>query len=376
MKRALVLIAVCGAAFVSPLKANIIDWTGGAGTENFGDPLNWSQDPEFTGVDPVTSTNTHQIAIAALVTTGDANYEYPWTRLSHPDAVFTVGVEGSVTNFGGQWVAGEMNIQGRLDAGGGVIGSGVTQEDLVVNVQAGGFFRGVGNNSFAGNVNHNRNVEINVWGEMLLKLNMMTQWATASTNNNFLIRVYPGGVYRVNQAGVGNINMRCDEDSTARIELWGGFLNVGAANQYNFSNVTNAPGNGIVFRDSASSISVTGSNVVAVQEWMDAGALFTEVPGSVMEATYHASSNVTVVTLSVDVDPVFTSLDLDGGNAFLSFGMASGTAYRVEASANLLDEDGWVDLTGWLTNQAGGAVTFTDTNTAAYPVRSYRLSSP
>ena len=60
----------------------------------------------------------------------------------------------------------------------------------------------------------------------------------------------------------------------------------------------------------------------------------------------------------------------------MQFGLASGASYRVQATTNLLDGAGWTDLTLPRTNRSGPALTFTDTNSAAVPSRTYRIQSP
>ena len=58
--------------------------------------------------------------------------------------------------------------------------------------------------------------------------------------------------------------------------------------------------------------------------------------------------------------------------------LASGALYRVQATSNLLDGSGWVDLTEHLTNHyPGGTIPpFAETNAAANSRRVYRISSP
>ena len=71
-----------------------------------------------------------------------------------------------------------------------------------------------------------------------------------------------------------------------------------------------------------------------------------------------------------------SSIALSGGLVGMQFGLASGASYRVQATTNLLDGAGWTDLTLPLTNRSGPALTFTDTNSAAVPSRTYRIQSP
>lgn len=266
------------------------DWTGGGGTTNFGDVSNWSQDPEFTGTNPRVATNIHRINIAATVSTSGTNYNYVSTTMDHSNAVFAVGTGSSVTNAGGAWVEGTINVYGRLDAGSAVIGTGVSSDDFNLNVYSGGTLVAVGNNSFGGNANNNRDVTINLWGTMQLKLVLLNQWATASTNNNFLIKVHTGAVYNVSSG----VTLKCDSNSTARVEIWGGYMDMNGTNNFPYLNVTNTPGNGIVFKSASSLIRVAVGNVTAnIQDWIDTGAVSSELPGYGVQSEYNVSSNAT-----------------------------------------------------------------------------------
>lgn len=71
-----------------------------------------------------------------------------------------------------------------------------------------------------------------------------------------------------------------------------------------------------------------------------------------------------------------TSMTLSSGQIRFDFALASGAVYRVQANTNLLDGSGWSDLTDPLTNDAGASTYFMDTNTSAFPARSYRVTSP
>ena len=73
-----------------------------------------------------------------------------------------------------------------------------------------------------------------------------------------------------------------------------------------------------------------------------------------------------------------TAMTLVGGLPTFGFTLVSGALYRVQASTNLLDGAGWVDVTAQLTNQySGGAIPpFSETDTTTYPRRVYRISSP
>lgn len=73
-----------------------------------------------------------------------------------------------------------------------------------------------------------------------------------------------------------------------------------------------------------------------------------------------------------------SSMTLVSGQPTFGFSLASGGLYRVQATTNLLDGSGWVDLTDHLTNNYPGGIipAFTETNTAANPRRAYRISSP
>lgn len=71
-----------------------------------------------------------------------------------------------------------------------------------------------------------------------------------------------------------------------------------------------------------------------------------------------------------------TSVSLASGSVQFAFNLVSGSLYRVEASTNLLLGAAWTDITGQLTNRTGGSLIFSDTNSAATPMRSYRIVSP
>ena len=73
-----------------------------------------------------------------------------------------------------------------------------------------------------------------------------------------------------------------------------------------------------------------------------------------------------------------TSMTLVGGLPTFGFTLVSGALYRVQASTNLLDGAGWIDVTAQLTNQYSGGVIppFSETDTTTYPRRSYRIRSP
>jgi hypothetical protein len=64
------------------------------------------------------------------------------------------------------------------------------------------------------------------------------------------------------------------------------------------------------------------------------------------------------------------------GLATVSFNIASGASYRVEATTNLLNGSDWTNITAQLTNQTGESLIFSDTSSTAYPLRVYRIASP
>ena len=65
-----------------------------------------------------------------------------------------------------------------------------------------------------------------------------------------------------------------------------------------------------------------------------------------------------------------------GSNVQVVFNLTSGALYRVQASTNLLNGASWSDITLPLTNRTGASVPFSDTNSAQYPARAYRVRSP
>ena len=71
-----------------------------------------------------------------------------------------------------------------------------------------------------------------------------------------------------------------------------------------------------------------------------------------------------------------TSVALVGGNVQFGFNLASGALYRVQATTNLLDGAGWVDVTEPLTNRAGDGLLYIDTHSPTLPSRVYRIYSP
>ncbi len=72
------------------------------------------------------------------------------------------------------------------------------------------------------------------------------------------------------------------------------------------------------------------------------------------------------------------AITLVSGQPTFGFTLVSGALYRVQASTNLLDGAGWMDVTEYLTNNYPGGIipAYSETNVATYPRRAYRISSP
>ena len=72
------------------------------------------------------------------------------------------------------------------------------------------------------------------------------------------------------------------------------------------------------------------------------------------------------------------AITLVSGRPSFGFTLVSGALYRVQASTNLLDGSSWMDVTEYLTNNYPGGLipAYSETNTATYPRRAYRISSP
>ena len=73
-----------------------------------------------------------------------------------------------------------------------------------------------------------------------------------------------------------------------------------------------------------------------------------------------------------------TSMTLVGGQPTFAFTLVSGALYRVQASTNLVDGAGWVDVTAPLTNHYPNGIIppFSESDTTNYPRRAYRITSP
>jgi len=87
----------------------------------------------------------------------------------------------------------------------------------------------------------------------------------------------------------------------------------------------------------------------------------------------------TMMDTPSDPEPVGstnTFITVSSGLIQFDFDIATGAVYRVETSTNLIDGTGWTNITDSLTNQTGPSLTFTDTNSVAYPARNYRIVSP
>ena len=65
-----------------------------------------------------------------------------------------------------------------------------------------------------------------------------------------------------------------------------------------------------------------------------------------------------------------------GANVQITFGLASGALYRVQATTNLLLGLEWTNITSQLTNRQGASITYTNSDVTPYRLRAYRIVSP
>jgi hypothetical protein len=263
-----------------------VEWDGGAGSLFFGDGANWNPDVAWdSGAgstnDPYVEAQSFAVNSNATVTLNGLSFNVSDLDLNHASGRVVITSNTTlkatgVANSFAVWNRGTVDVYGKLEMASAQIAVDTLNTDcsVTLNVLSGGQALLTHNNSFHATYGDRRNTTINVDGSLTLKLLQSAGWTNA-TGNSFGIYVNHGGVFNVSHS----LTMFSDNNSTSKIYLDGGVMNWSTAT---FGTNGLSSGNGMVFRDYDSFMTLSGNQTNTVQAWINAGFVSSTKSGTLM----------------------------------------------------------------------------------------------